>query len=382
MLDSQKKLYAMTAEQSKGRLYTSSSSSFFNPFQEDVNRIIHSAAFRRLSYKTQVFVNDYTKEDYFRTRLTHSLEVAQIGKTIASNLGLSVCLTEALCLVHDLGHPPFGHAGEEALCSVAKGAFDHNVHCFKIVTELEEQYMGYNGLNLTYEVLEGIIKHNGKHVNNKPAKYVADYNKNKQALALDKYPSLEAQVSYLADDIAYITHDIEDGLRAKLFSFDDLLDIKIIHDRVQEINSIKNSYENSRLPYKLSRKLSFYLIEDVINNTKSLLNKYTICSVVDVHNHHNLLVQFSENVWKELKTLREFLFQNMYKNAQLLNSLSIYVELLTKLFHLYSAEPQKLPQSWYQKITKTNIQEVVLDYIAGMTDVYAIKQYYKWYPDH
>ncbi len=377
MFNSQKQLYAVTSDNSRGRLHHSSSAGLCDPFQEDINRIIHSAAFRRLSYKTQVFVNDYTKADYYRTRLTHSLEVAQIGKVIAANLGLSVNLTEALCLAHDLGHPPFGHAGEDALSKITHGKFDHNVHCFKIVTDLEEQYMGYNGLNLSWEILEGLVKHNGENTDGKAPKFISNYSQNVYNLELDLYPCLEAQVSYLADDIAYMTHDIEDGMRAGSFSFDSLLDIKIVSDRVKEIKSqSKDSVDESRLPYKLSRELSFYIMRDVVSNTKAALVKHKIKTLDDVKQHNGLLVQFSDLVFKELKQLRDFLFKNMYKNQKLIDSLDFYVTLLTELFQIYVNDPKKLPQSWYQKLDDNLLEEVVLDYIAGMTDVYAIKQYY------
>lgn len=372
MFNSQKQLYAVTAEKSRGRLRHSSSAGLCDPFQEDINRIIHSAAFRRLSYKTQVFVNDYTKADYYRTRLTHSLEVAQIGKVIAANLGLSMNLTEALCLAHDLGHPPFGHAGEDALSKITHGKFDHNVHCFKIVTDLEEQYMGYNGLNLSWEILEGIVKHNGENTDGNAPKFISNYSKNVQNLELDLYPCLEAQVSYLADDIAYMTHDIEDGMRAVLFTFDDLAEVKIVADRLKEIKS----KDKSRLPYKLSRELSFYIIRDVVSNTKAQLAKHNIKTLDDVKIHRGLLVQCSDLVFKELKQLRDFLFKNMYKSRKLIDNLSFYVTLLTELFQIYVQDPKKLPESWYQKLDYDLLEEVVLDYIAGMTDVYAIKQYY------
>lgn len=372
MFNSQKQLYAVTTEKSRGRLHHSSSAGLCDPFQEDINRIIHSAAFRRLSCKTQVFVNDYTKADYYRTRLTHSLEVAQIGKVIAANLGLSVNLTEALCLAHDLGHPPFGHAGEDALSKITHGKFDHNVHCFKIVTDLEEQYMGYNGLNLSWEILEGIVKHNGENTDGNAPKFISNYSDNVQNLELDLYPCLEAQVSYLADDIAYMTHDIEDGMRAGLFSFDDLADVKIVADRLKEIKS----KDKNRLAYKLSRELSFYIMRDVISNTKDQLAKHNIKTLDDVKSHSGVLVQCSDLVFKELKQLRDFLFKNMYKNRKLIDGLSFYVKLLTELFQIYVQDPKKLPESWYQKIDNNLLEEVVLDYIAGMTDVYAIKQYY------
>lgn len=372
MLNSQKQLYAVTADNSKGRLYRSSSEGLCDPFQEDINRIIHSAAFRRLSYKTQVFVNDYTKADYYRTRLTHSLEVAQIGKVIASNLGLSINLTEALCLVHDLGHPPFGHAGEDALSAITRGKFDHNIHCFKVITDLEEQYMGYNGLNLSWEILEGIIKHNGHNTSGRAPKVIVDYSKNTQDLELHLYPCLEAQVSYVADDIAYMTHDIEDGMRAGLFTFDDLIDVQIVADRLKEIKA----RDKSRLPYKLSRELSFYIMRDVISNTKYKLAKYKVKTLDDVKNYNGLLVQFSAHVFGELKQLRDFLFKNMYKNKKLLDNLDFYATLLTELFQVYMKDPKKLPESWYKKLENNSLEEVVLDYIAGMTDVYAIKQHY------
>lgn len=375
MLHIQEATYAVCPKEARGRLHLSSFSSLYNPFQEDINRIIHSAAFRRLSYKTQVFVNDYAKSDYYRTRLTHSLEVAQVGKIISANLGLSVCLTEALCLAHDLGHPPFGHAGEDALQDITEGKFDHNVHCFKILTELEEQYMGYNGLNLTWEVLEGIAKHNGKNTDGDAPRFILDYSKTKQDLELNAYPSLEAQVSYLADDIAYVTHDIEDGLRAQLFTLNDLMKVELVAKIVNNAG-LKDVLNSQKLPYKISREITFYLIQDVIENTQRELKNANIKVMNDIKNYNSLVAKFSNSVFLEVKELRNFLYKNMYKNLTLLKKLEGYTSLLKDLFELYKKDPQKLPEEWYKKVKISSLEETVLDYIAGMTDIYAIKQYY------
>lgn len=375
MLNSQKQIYATTSEKSSGRLYKSTFQDLYDPFQEDVNRIIHSKAFNRLSYKTQVFVNDHTKEDYYRTRLTHSLEVSQIGKTIAHNLGLCEHLTDALCLVHDLGHPPFGHAGEDALRDITQGEFDHNVHCFKIITELEEQYIGYNGLNLSLEVIEGVVKHNGANTNGTAPKIIFDYSNNKQDLMLGLYPCLEAQVSYISDDIAYVIHDIKDGLRANLLTFEDLLEIKIVADRISDIKLDNPDTCKRRLPYKIARELSLYMIKDVINNTMDQLTKYNIKTLEDVRKHFALLVKFSDYVKDEVEELRQFLFKKVYRNQTLRSNLSFYTEILTDLFKIYTSDPRRLPNSWYKKTESRDLNDVVLDYIAGMTDIYAVKQY-------
>lgn len=280
--------YASNPSTSKGRMYATDFQSFRNDFQRDLNRITHSASFRRLEYKTQVFVND--KGDHYRTRLTHSIEVSQIGKVIANALNLSIDLTEVVCLSHDLGHPPFGHAGEEALDEMMQGygGFDHNANSLKLVTEQEERYFDFDGLNLTWESLEGIVKHNGplkgKYSKNKVIpKIILDFN-DIFDLQLDKFASLEAQVAAISDDIAYNAHDLEDGMRAKLFDLNDLKKAGFMNDIIFSVeNSVKGA-ELQRLIHEVVRRVITVLVADVIHNSKKNIDKLSIKTVNDVGN--------------------------------------------------------------------------------------------------
>ncbi len=372
--------YASDPTKSRGRLYKSVPK-FNDVFKDDVNRILHSSTFRRLAYKTQVFVNDDTKEDYHRTRLTHSLDVAQIGKIIAQRLGVSESLTEAICLVHDFGHPPFGHAGEKALIEVTQGNFDHNIHCFKLVTELEEHYINYNGLNLSCEVLEGIVKHNGHHTQgvDKVPLIISQYNNAKQNLDLDKFPSLEAQISYVADDIAYHSHDIEDGLRAGLFSLEELGGLKIIQEILLKIDNEygKSGCDQSRLIYKIIRDIATYAIEDVIASTSEMIRSQQIQNLEHVRLYQGLLVRLSEDMWSKMKELRQFLHYHVYQNAGVLKQLNVYTAWIKVLYDSYLDNPKEMPLAWQKRFEKERRDVVVADYIAGMTDGYAIRCYSK-----
>ncbi len=373
-------LYAASPERSKGRLYQEDSS-FRNEFQRDLSRITHSAAFRRLEYKTQVFVND--KGDHYRTRLTHSLEVAQISRVIASELSLSTELAECLGLSHDIGHPPFGHAGEEMLNKMLQehGGFDHNEYTIKLLTQLEERYINFNGLNLTWETIDGIIKHNGPLIgnyshHNKTSEFIIKYAK-QHALPLEKFPSLEAQVASIADDIAYNSHDLEDGLRAGLFSLNDLYDHNLISDIISEVRSIQQETEEQRLVHEVIRRLINQMVLDVIICSKHNLQQMNITNLDDVHNASKKVIDFSSSMQHTIDKLKKYLLDHMYKHYSV-NRMTYKAKIIIKdLYQIFIKHPNCLPKKWQNKIARdqSNLAITIGDYIAGMTDRFATKEH-------
>ena len=392
------KPYACLPHSSRGRLLKENPTPYRNEFERDRDRIIHSNAFKRLQYKTQVFVNH--EGDHYRNRLTHSIEVSAVARSISKALGLSDDLTEAVALAHDLGHSPFGHAGEDALnaCMADFGGFSHNAHSFKILTHLEQKYAAYDGLNLTWEVLEGIIKHNGPLIKNmnmpeqdKLSSYVLQYNK-KFPLDLHKHSSAEAQVASLADDIAYIAHDIEDGVRAQLLNYSDLetqkLTSVILHKVKQELGNV----DESRLIYELVRKLIHHLVKDLLEQTAINIENHNIKSEADIRNLGKNLVSFSEDTYSQIKDLKAFLKARMYEHEKVQELTSKAKIVVRKLFNLYKEDIDLLPQDWKNLLDKaTKAQNLtsesseyiqmsfIADYIAGMTDRFAIKQYQSYY---
>ncbi|MFT4090822.1 MAG: deoxyguanosinetriphosphate triphosphohydrolase [Asticcacaulis sp.] len=373
--------YAENATASKGRLYEERESHTRTPFARDRDRIIHSTAFRRLKGKTQVFVAN--EGDYFRNRLTHSLEVAQVARSLAHSLKVDEDLTETIALAHDMGHPPFGHAGEDELHELMKpwGGFDHNVQAFRIVTRIEHRYPAFEGLNLTWETLEGIVKHNGPVVRrlDKPSwKAIADFNA-EWDLRPDSYASLEAQIAAIADDIAYNNHDIDDGLRAGLFDIEDLLEVPLIGPSLKAVKADWPLMDKRMWRLEAVRRVIGEMIVDVYDETLRRIAEDGIETAEDVRRANRQMVAFSPNIQNGLKPLRQFLHARMYKHWQVNRSRSHARRILNQLFELYRSEPQVLPPNWYGRLqgrdNETARARVICDYIAGMTDAYAIEQH-------
>jgi len=370
--------YACKPEKSRGRLHKEAESQGRSPYQRDRDRIIHSTAFRRLEYKTQVFV--YHEGDHYRTRLTHSLEVAQLSRSIARELGLNEDLAEAVALAHDLGHPPFGHAGEEALQEVMAefGGFDHNAQTIRVLTNLERKYAEFDGLNLTWECLEGVAKHNGPIKDKKP-RAMAEYAK-KHDLEFHTHAGLEAQVASLADDIAYNNHDIEDGLRAGLFKINDLLDLPLAGDFFKEVMKKYPAIEEGRLIHEAKRRLINTMVKDLVTQTRENIKKGNIQTAEDARNMGKKTAVMSESMEKKYRVIKEFLYQNMYKHYKVNRMTSKARRVVRELFTFFQNEPECLPSSWREKArgkTEQKRAEIVADFIAGMTDRFALEEHRK-----
>ena len=368
--------YATLPSASRGRLYPEDESATRTCFQRDRDRVIHSAAFRRLKHKTQVFVQH--EGDYYRTRLTHSLEVAQIARSLARVLALDEDLAEALALAHDLGHTPFGHAGEEALnaATLDFGGFDHNAHALRLVTKLEHRYADFDGLNLTWETLEGLVKHNGPL---KPplAGPIASFDR-RWPLDVRHWPALEAQVAALSDDVAYVNHDIDDGLRAELFTVGDLAGAPLAGEAVKDIRSRHGELELGRFIGELVRTLMSVLIVDVLNETRGRIAKAALHAAADVRTQPRALAAFSLGVADDVAALKRFLFAHMYRHPRVMAPMGRAQVLVTELFSALSAEPSLLPADWAAQCGSAGdavTGGVVRDYIAGMTDRFAMLEY-------
>ncbi|NRA73220.1 MAG: dNTP triphosphohydrolase [Rickettsiales bacterium] len=370
--------YAINPNKSKGRLYKFEMlNPFIDNFKEDILRIVRASSFRRLAYKTQVFVNDHNKIDHYRSRLTHSVEVSVIGKIISEALCLSSSLTEAICLAHDIGHPPFGHRGEEVLDDILKpyGGFNHNYHAFKLVTQVEEKYLDQDGLNLTWEVLEGLVKHNGPllgkyaKVKNIPS-FILEYNKIHD-LWLNKFPSLEAQVASISDDISYVSHDLEDGLNEGLFSLQDILKEEFISSINEHGKLTIGKFDSKRIIYELMSSITSFFVEDVINSSKKKIKALQIKTFQDITNYDSFIISFSEEGQKILNQIKSFLNKNMYKNAKVVSICESYKHLIQDIYKICINNPKLLPIQWRNK--KLPLQILVGDYIAGMTDRFIIK---------
>ena len=374
--------YAEDPAKSRGRKVPEAESATRTPFARDRDRIIHSSAFRRLKEKTQVFVAH--EGDHFRTRLTHSLEVAQIARSLATALGLDADLAETIALGHDLGHPPFGHAGEDELQVQMQGfgGFDHNVQTFRVVTKLERRYPRFDGLNLTWETLEGVIKHNGPVVDKleKPswsaiAEFDAQY-----ALRLDSWASAEAQVAALADDIAYNNHDVDDGVQAGLFGLDELLEIPLIGPHVAAARAAYPNCEPGILRLEAVRRMIGAMVDDVLAETRRRAEAGKVGSPEDVRMLGHALVAFSRDMAEDLSALRMFLMERMYRHWRVNRTRSQARRILAEMFQLFLAEPDVLPTEWYARVEgrdEAGRARVVCDYIAGMTDRYAIEEHRK-----
>jgi len=376
--------YASLPQDSRGRHYPEPESATRSCHQRDRDRIIHSAAFRRLQYKTQVFVNH--EGDFFRTRLTHSLEVAQIARTVCRYLNLNQELAEALALAHDLGHPPFGHAGEEELdvALAPFGGFDHNAQSLRVVTELEQRYAEFDGLNLTWETVEGVVKHNGPLTGpnatySKPVpQSILDYDKNVMDLDLSNYSSLEAQVAALSDDIAYNNHDIDDALRAKLIRIDDLKDIPVVGQTFHEVAKQHPDLDESRMIYEAVRRLIGDMVNDLLQETQLRIKDAQPKSIDDIRNSSTATASFSDRIQQCDRELKAFMFENVYRHYKINRMTSKARRVVKDLFTLFMAEPNCLPTEWY-KLTDGQSSEttakVVADYIAGITDRYALDEH-------
>lgn len=364
---------------SLGRLYPEAESRTRTPFARDRDRVIHCTAFRRLKEKTQVFVAH--EGDYYRTRLTHSLEVAQIARSLAKAMGLDDDLAEGVALAHDLGHPPFGHAGEDELHKNMEpfGGFDHNVQTFRVVTELEERYPRFLGLNLSWETLEGVIKHNGP-VDRKlgePAwASVAAYNA-RQDLRLDTFASAEAQVAAISDDIAYNNHDVDDGLQAGLFTVPDLMQVPLIGPVLIQCREDLPDVDDRMLRLEAVRRLIGVMIDDVIAETGRRVEAMNIRTPEDVRLAGKHLVQFSAPTLESLGRLRAFLYERMYRHYRVNRTRSQAKRIVSELFALFMREPEVLPTEWFDKAQGGEFDRAraVCDYIAGMTDRYAIEEH-------
>ncbi|RMH48102.1 MAG: deoxyguanosinetriphosphate triphosphohydrolase [Alphaproteobacteria bacterium] len=371
--------YAADPARSRGRLFPENPSAHRTPFQRDRDRIIHSAAFRRLKHKTQVFVEH--EGDYYRTRLTHTLEVAQVARTIARTLGLDEDLTEAVALAHDLGHPPFGHTGEEALaeCMAPWGGFDHNAQAIKIVTRLECHYARFDGLNLTWETLEGIAKHNGP-VSGALPQALAEYNA-RHDLELGTHASAEAQVAALSDDIAYTNHDLMDGLRAGLFAEADLAQLPIIGPAFATVAARWPEVAPARRRHEAMRRVFGALVEDVLAESRRRIAARAPRSVDDVRAASEPLIAFSAATLAALEEIRAFFFARMYRHWQVRRMRRKAAIVVRELFAVFMEDPALLPEEWARQAMATGEKaaraRVVADYIAGMTDRYALQEHRK-----
>jgi len=360
---------------SKGRMFSEKKSVLRTAYQRDRDRIIHSTAFRRLKHKTQVFIN--TSGDHYRTRITHSLEVSQIARTLAKFFRLNEDLCETLSLAHDLGHTPFGHAGEVALdeCMFNYGGFDHNIQTIRIVTLLESRYYNFDGLNLSLETLDGLIKHNGPITSVIKLEKILGNNFFKNKIHFKNNTSLEAQISSISDDIAYNSHDLEDGLRANLFKIQDLKHIPVISDIIKK-HIKKIMYNNKELVLRqIIRDVINEMVKDVISNTKKKLFQNKIKSINDVYNTKEKLVCFSEKMQKFDLEIKNFLKLNMYYSKEVLKKTNKGKRIITKLFKIINKNPKKYIKNI--NIKNFSKERSICDYIAGMTDRYAISLYNK-----
>ncbi len=355
--------YAVRSKNSKGRAYLDREPDYRTAFQRDRDRILHTTAFRRLEYKTQVFIT--YEGDYYRTRLTHTLEVAQIGRTIARALGVNEDLVEAICLAHDLGHPPFGHSGESALARLMKdhGGFDHNKQSLRIVTELEQRYAEFPGLNLTWEVREGLVKHETEY----DVSDARDYNPELRG-------NLETQIANIADELAYTAHDLDDGLRSGLITPAMLNGIAIweiltesIHWRGPELNELDR--------HRLIRRLIGLEVTDVIETSEARIRESGVASPLDVQRLAYNLVGHSDEMRRRNRELKDFLYHNMYRNYRIVRMQTKAEHILTDLFQAYRAEPSILPDHVQKIIPLRGLERTICDYIAGMTDRYAIEEH-------
>ncbi len=361
--------YAVYVEDSRGRRFPEPKHAYRNDFQRDRDRVIHARAFRRLEAKTQVFTRRYS--DHFRNRLTHTIEVSQITRTIAGALGLNVDLAEALALVHDIGHPPFGHAGEKALDAAMRAQglfFDHNLHALRIVEDFEQRYAAFHGLNLTFEVREGIIKHSRD--------YDAVEHPELAEYLLDQRPPLEAQLIDLTDEIGYDTADLDDGYEAHLLTLDQIRSGVPVFDRFfREVEQIYPDVPDKLKFNETVRRVLNQFADDLISNTQTRVEKAEIKDLSDVRRHRERLAAFSVEVDMERRQIKEFLYGNLYYSPSLAGEKEDAERIVTELFAFWMENPSALPSSYREKAEQESLPRVICDYIAGMTDHYIIAQY-------
>jgi dGTPase len=363
--------YAVHLEHSRGRRFPEEKHPYRNDFQRDRDRVIHARAFRRLEAKTQVFTRRYS--DHFRNRLTHTLEVSQVSRTIAGALNLNVDLTEALALVHDIGHPPFGHAGEKALNAAMREhglIFDHNLHALRIVEDFEQRYAAFRGLNLTFEVREGIIKHS-RDYSSKDHPELAEY-------LLDQRPPLEAQLIDLTDEIAYNTADLDDGFEAHLISLDQIRDGIPVFERFYHVVSELYPDAPDKLKFNetLKRVLNLF-VDDLIANTRARLRQAKIQTLEEVRQHPERLAAFSPAIEAERKQNKDFLYENLYYSPSLAGEKEDAERVVKELFAFWMEHPETLPHNYQEKAKQDSLPRVVCDYIAGMTDNFIFEQHEK-----
>ena len=358
--------YACTSGASRGRKHPEEHRDNRPAFERDRDRIIHCAAFRRLEYKTQVFVNH--EGDYYRTRLTHSLEVAQIGRAIARKLRLNEELTEALALSHDLGHTPFGHTGEDVLNRLMQGygGFEHNMQSYRVVDELEERYPGFNGLNLTWEVREGIIKHSSPY--DSASEIMAEF-------MPGTIPSIEGQIINYADEIAYNNHDIDDGLKSGYITLELLEQVDLWREVCSGVRSKYPTIDDKRLVYQTISALIGLLINDICTTTSENISQLGIASVDDLRRVNRSVVHFNDEITARNLALKSFLFNNLYRHYKV-DKMRVKAEIfITRLFETYIRYPNLLPPKYHSRLERFGLQRVVCDYIAGMTDRFALDEY-------
>ncbi len=368
--------YAASAIASRGRQWREPECTTRAPFQRDRDRVLHSASFRRLTYKTQVFV--YHEGDHYRTRLTHSLEVAQIARTIARQLRLDEDLAEVLALAHDLGHPPFGHAGERALDEVMQGlgGFDHNVQSLRIVMKLERKYAAFDGLNLTWETLEGLAKHNGPVAREGPLREVIGELEGWRSLDAERYASAEAQVAALADDVAYLNHDIDDGLRAGLITLDDLAKVPLASGIVAQARAL--SSDEPRVVYEVTRRMIGVMIADLVAQSRRHLQALDPQSPDDVRAAGRAVIGFSAPMFDDLKQIRAFLFERVYRSGRVNKTMQAAEAIVRDLFRRYVADHASLPATWREGaegLDEHRHGRVIADFVSGMTDRYALAEH-------
>jgi dGTPase len=380
--------YAADPKTGRGRRFAEAPSATRTDFQRDRDRILHSTAFRRLANKTQVFV--LVEGDAYRTRLTHTIEVGQIARALARALGLDDDLAEALALAHDLGHPPFGHTGEDALAAAMGpyGGFDHNAQALRIVTSLEQRYAGFDGLNLTWDTLEGLVKHNGPlrpgvggaAIPAPIAEFDAVW-----PLDLDRFPSAEAQAAALADDIAYNGHDLDDGLHARLFSLEEAKSIPFIAGVLAEVETSHPGLEETRRIHELVRRVITRFVEDAIAESAGRLERLAPADIAALRGADRAVVAFSAEMQRAVQEVKTFLFAHMYRAPQVLPARDEATRVVTRLFDKLLAEPELMPRDWVLQATSaqsaTKRARVIADYIAGMTDRYAVMLYRRFFDD-
>ncbi len=374
--------YACQPSASRGRLHDEPESKTRTPFQRDRDRVLHAGAFRRLKHKTQVFLAHVG--DYYRTRLTHSLEVAQIGRSIARELSLDEELTETLSLAHDLGHTAFGHAGEEALHAAMEsfGGFDHNAQTLRIVTRLEKRYIAFDGLNLSWESLEGLVKHNGpllgdgKTLEDLP--FAIRQHAEEQDLHLHSWPSAEAQIAALSDDIAYNNHDIDDALRGGLITLDDLRELPMTGDILRQIEATHGDIDPKLVRHELVREMISQMIRDVVGVVRGRLDEQKIETADDVRDLGAPLASFSAAMDEQHQTIKAFLYERVYRHHTVNGSMSKARRVMRDLFALMFAEPELLPENWRSRACaadETHQARIICDYLAGMTDRFAMEEH-------